>query len=389
MSSLRLIFNRQSVGYFIAAAAILLAAFIPALAMAADVSERSIELSSSSKGATAVQATIKFKASGAASAFVVDFCNESPIYGATCTAPTGLVVDTATSATTNFTDTATPTAAASATAHNQRIITKSSTIAAAENVTVVLSGITNPTTTGTIYARIVTFDTKTNAQAYVSADSTQTGKIDNGGVAIPITDSIGVSGAVLESMTFCVASGVIAAGCDVSGLTDPAPTLELGTDPGTGVKSLVAGTINTGDIWTQITTNATGGAVINLKSNATGCGGLINSSNPSACYIGPALKTGINGSTEAKFGVKLDTPTGTGALIAAGSSGYNASTYALNWASDNATGVTSTYGDPFLTTNNLPASNMTMKLTFGASAQADTPAGIYAADLGLIATGKF
>ena len=382
MSSLRLIFNRQSVGYFIAAAAILLAAFIPALAMAADVSERSIELSSSSKGATGVQATVKFKASGAAGAFVLDFCTESPIYGATCTAPSGLVVGTATSTTSGFTA-----APLTTPANNKVVITKSSSIAAAENVTVVLTGITNPTAAGTIYARIVTFDTGTNALVYVSADSTQTGKIDNGGVALSITDSVAVSGAVLESMTFCVSGADITGPNCTGSLTSPA--LELGTDPGTGVKSLATGVMNDGSIWTQITTNATGGAVINLKSNAIGCGGLVNSSAPTECYIGPGLIGGFDETTDAKFGVKLNTPTGTGALIAADTTNYNSSNYSMNWVDGDQTGVTSTYGDPFLTTNGLPASNMKMQLTIGASALAGTPAGNYSADIGLIATGKF
>lgn len=54
-----------------------------------------------------------------------------------------------------------------------------------------------------------------------------------------------------------------------------------------------------------------------------------------------------------------------------------------------ASGVTSTYGDQFLTTSGAPALNKNMTLTFGASAANNTPAGSYSADLSLIATGKF
>jgi hypothetical protein len=353
------------------------------MALAANVTERSIALSSSSKAATSVSYTVNFTAPTAAGAFVVDFCAESPIYGATCTAPTGFIASGAASASVGFTDVNALTSAAA----NKIEVTATSGISASDNVSVVLTGLTNPTAAGTIYARIVTFNTEANALAYTSTGS-NTGKIDDGGVAIPITETIGVSGSVLESMTFCVAGQAISANCDLTG--NSAPTLLLGEDPGTGVKSLTAGVLSTGDIYTQITTNASGGAVINLKSSAENCGGLINSSNPTGCFIAPALSTGgITAATDAKFGVKLNTPTGTGTLQAAASSGYNNTNYRFNYVAGNATGVTSTYGDPFLDTADAPASNMNMRLTFGASAQADTPAGNYSADLGLIATGKF
>jgi hypothetical protein len=158
-----------------------------------------------------------------------------------------------------------------------------------------------------------------------------------------------------------------------------------------GVISLNSASVYTGTINTQISTNAVSGAVISLKSSAVGCGGLINSSNTSGCFIKPALQTGIaNG--EAKFGVKtaadnVDATNGT--VRAVPSSGYNDTTFALNWVTGDATGVTSTYGDPILDTDSKPANNRNMALTFGASASNQTPAGNYSADLSLIATGKF
>jgi hypothetical protein len=61
----------------------------------------------------------------------------------------------------------------------------------------------------------------------------------------------------------------------------------------------------------------------------------------------------------------------------------------MGYVSGDATGVTSTYGDPILDTAGAPVNNMGMPLTFGASAANDTAAGLYSADLSLIATGKF
>jgi len=376
MSSFRLTFSRQAVGYFIAAAAILLAAFIPALAMAAQVTERSVALSTSSADASAATYTVNFTAPTTAAAFVLDFCTDSPVIGEDCAAPAGFKVDTATSTTSGFVASATTSGA-----DNQVVITGTVTGA----ISVELTGIDNPTAAGNMYARIVTFDTNAHALAYVS-NPVPTGVRDTGSVVIPITSTIGVSGAVLESMSFCVAGAVIDDGCDLTGNT--APNLVLGDEITPGVYALSTSTVNEGDIFAQITTNAATGAVVNLKSSAAGCGGLINSSRPSECYITPALKT--NFTSGAKFGLKFDTVgTGTGTLAAATGSDYNASTFVLNYASNELTGVTSTYGDPFVTTSNLPANNLGIKLTFGAGAATGTPAGAYSADLSLIATGKF
>jgi len=384
MRSFRLL-NRQTAGYMIAVAGVLLAAFVPALAMAAQVTQRSIELSSSSASSTNVTYTVKFTASNAAGSFVVDFCSNSPVIGEACTAPTGFSVTGVTSATSGFTDVVAPTSAST----TQRVVT--GTIGASDNVSVVLSGVTNPSVAGTVYARIVTYNTKSNALLYTSSDVTRTGSVDNGGVAMSINNTIGVSGAVLESMTFCVAGQTITANCNLTG--NIAPTLKLGEDLGNGVLALTPSAISTGHIFTQLSTNAASGAVINLKSSATGCGGLVNSSNPTACYITPALTSDFAFGT-AKFGVKTSTATGTGTnptgiLQPFTASAYNNTTYALNWASGDATGVTSTYGDPFLDTAGLPVNNQNMDLTFGASVTNSTPAGFYSADLGLIATGKF
>ena len=374
MSSKRLFSSR--VGFMVAAVAMVLGSFLPTLVSAAQVTDRSVELSSSSVSATNVSYKINFTAISAAGAFVIDFCSNSPVLGEACTAPTGF---TAASAATSggFTiGTLTTTAA------NKVMVVGSMSPGA---VTATLTGITNPSTAGPLYARIITYVDDTAAAPYVSA--TPGTHIDDGGVAMSITPTIGVSGAVLESMLFCVAKNAITANCDLTG--NSAPTLKLGQDVG-GVISLNPLDVYTGTINTQISTNAASGAVISLKSNAVGCGGLINSSKPSGCYIAPALQTGITAG-QAKFGVKTaaDSTDANGTIRAKPSSGYNASTFALNWVSGDATGVTSTYGDPFLDTNGAPANNKNMALTFGASVTNQTPAGNYSADLSLIATGKF
>lgn len=387
MNSLRLLDKRA--GYFAAALALVAAVIVPVLVSAAQLTERSIELSSSSKAATGVQYTVNFTVENDAGAFVVDFCSNSPVIGQDCTAPAGFSASAATSATAGFTD-------VSALAGNTVVVTGAIDAAADNDITVALSGITNPTNAGPLYARIVTYATDTEADKYISNDINGTANdatpIDQGSVAVSITDTVGVSGAVLESMLFCVAGQTISADCDTTGNT--APTIQLGETVGDTI-ALVPTAVSQGSIFTQISTNASSGAVISLKSNAVGCGGLIRAGAPTACDILPATAGSIN-QGEAKFGVKTtaatDTPavTGaTGALQPVTGSGYSNTDFFLGYETGDASGITSTYGDPFLDTAGAPANNKNMQLTFGASVSNDTPAGLYSTDLRLIATGKF
>ena len=358
---------------------------LPTLASADQVTDRSVALSSSSKGSTGVTYNVSFTtgaSSATAGAFVVEFCSNTPLIGQSCTAPTGMVATGATTATGGASISTTT----AATANKVTVVKAGMTAATAESVEI--GGITNPSAAGTIYARIVTYDTDAHAANYATT-TLGAGQIDQGGVAMSITDTVGVSGAVLESMSFCVSGETLADNCVGGGASAPAltaPTLKLGEDNG-GVIALTPSAVSSGTIYTQISTNAVGGAVVSLKSNAVNCGGLLRAGAPTACDIGPASAGLTLGN--ALFGVK------TGAAVdgadghydPAGS--YNASTYYMGYTAGNATGVTSTYGDPILNTAGAVANNLNMPLTFGASVANNTPAGSYSADLSLIATGKF
>ena len=387
MSSLREVLSRQASRLTVVAALLVstvVPVLTPAFAKADQVTGRSIALSSSIANASGVTYQVKFTPGQSADAFLIDFCSDSPLIGASCSAPTGLVVTSAASSSAGVT-------AVSGTGH-QIVVTVP--ITATQEVSVDITGIHNPTNAGPLYARVLTYATA-DLGHYSSADPDNGGTNphkDDGGVALSITNDIGVSGAVLETMTFCASGGDnISAGCTGS-LT--APTLELGEQTGS-VKALSSTAVSTGSIYTQISTNAVNGAIVYLKSNTLGCGGLTRAGAPSivaGCGITPALQTGV-AAGESKFGVKTatasDEGTATGAYQPVGGSGYNNSTYALNWVSGDATGVTSPYGDQFLNTNSAPVSNKEMALTFGASINSSTPAGKYSADLSLIAAGKF
>lgn len=200
-----------------------------------------------------------------------------------------------------------------------------------------------------------------------------------------------VSGTVLETMTFCVSGTVINPNC--VGATVPTITLGEGNP-----KALVAGTVSTGSLHTQMNTNASGGAVVRLKSSAP-CGGLMRVGTTS-CDIAAALQNGVlNNNNTATFGVKLSAATAAvgatnpiGTLQAydfGGTPYYDTTNYYLNWNDDDSVGITSVIGDPLLDTDGGPATNQNMELTFAATIATDTPAGTYSTDLSLIAVGTF
>lgn len=387
MKSLDLRLPSRRVGYVAAAFVLLFSTILSTFASAAQITTRSVQLSSSSTSAPGVNYKVSFTSVQTAGAFVIDFCSNTPLIGEECTAPTGLDVNTPTSATSGFTTLA---------ALDDNTVRVTGTIAATTAYEVDITGLTNPSSAGTIYARILTYDTPTNANLYDPETATEGvgGVRDTGSVALSITPTIAVSGAVLESMTFCVSAAAPTLNC--GGVTTP--TLALGEDVGGGVIALTPTTLSTGSIYTQISTNATSGAIVRLKSNTTGCGGLSRAGATSfaaGCGIAAAGMAGTVAANDAKIGLTAAAatdPSGgapSGLFRIANGSGYSASDYKLNYVAGDATGVTSTYGDPLLDTNDAPINNKNMQLTFGASATNTTPAGRYSADLSLIATGKF
>jgi hypothetical protein len=373
------IFKDRRIGLFAAAGALLLAVVLPTIVGAAQLTERSIAVSSASKSATGVTYTIKFKSATAAVGAVIDFCKNTPLVGEACTAPTGFT-----------TASATGTGVVSLAPDAPNTVEVTQAISAGAETTITIGGITNPSETGPFYARIVTYSNG-NLSNYQDPENLGSGVVDQGSASIIITDSIGVSGAVLESMTFCVSGQAISDNC--AGTSSP--TLKLGEQTG-DIIALTPGVLSTGSIYTQITTNSASGAIVSLKSNTTGCGGLVRA-GATNCDIAPAMASDIvDNDTSAKFGVKTATVAGgTGTFQPYDPTPltpnpyYSSSVFKMNYIIGDATGVTSTFGDPFLDTAGAPATNKNMTLNFGATVTNQTPAGLYSADLSLIATGKF
>ena len=374
MTSFRVL-NRRA-GALFGAATLVMGTLIPGLVAAADVTARSITLSTSVADAASVNYEVKFTAQDdSTGAFMLEFCDD-PSIGSSCTVPTGF---STTSVATTGSDTVT--------AENTNTAVKVILNTAADTsdpVDVVLTGIHNPDTAGVFYARIVTYTDNTNLTAQYTNPTTLGTYKGAGSVAMSITDGFSVSGGVAETMTFC-ASGTasIGTGCSTN-VTNPNLTLGSG--------GVLTTALSTGVIYTQISTNAAGGAVVNLKSDETGCGGLVRAgaaSNAAGCGITPVTGAASAISTgDAKFGLKLGNLGGTTGTTAASGS-YETTNYFMNYVSGDATGITSPYGDAIYNTSGAPVDDGTADLTFGANISNVTPAGNYSATLNLIATGTF
>lgn len=389
--------TRQSIFGLSVVATLLISMFMAAFVSAAPLTTMSITPSTVSVNASAgsVSYRIQFTPAANAGAMVVDFCTNTPLLGQSCTAPTGMNMAGAASSDVTIN---------AATDANTIIATNAMTASVAEDVTI--TTLTNPTSAGVVYARIVTYPNVTEAALYESNDPSNgdldpggTGSainpVDNGSVSLYFNEDVTVSGTVLETMTFCVSGSIINANC--AGAT--VPTITLGEDQGGGIIALQPGTVSTGTLHTQMNTNASDGAVVRLKSSAP-CGGLLRLGS-NECNIAAALATDVvNNDNSAKFGVRTaaaattapgaTNPIGTlRAYDGGGGAYYNSTAYKLNYVSGNASGITSVIGDPLLDTNALPATNQNMALTFAATVGTDTPAGTYSTDLSLIAVGTF
>lgn len=401
--------NRRLVASFAAIAmslSLVVPAAFPAFASADTLDSRSITMSSSKPSATGVSYDVQFTAKSAidvGGGLVIDFCSNSPIIGISCDTTSG-TVPSATSATlgaVTYDGSAAGSAGSiSATATNIKW-TAATAVSIGTVVNITLTGITNPSgvtvggaspTTGTFYARMTTY-VAANLSGYTSPTSVGT-YADSGGVAMTTNNDIGVTAYVQESLYFCVSHTILTKGC--TGADNP--SLILGEDQGNGVKALDATKLSTGLDYAQIGTNAAHGAIVNLQTDTLGCGGLVRPGGGN-CDITAA--SGASATTAAamigsgKFGliigpgVPSTDGTSYGSLRIAPSTNYSSTDYFLNYITGDATGVTSTYGSPLFDTNGTAVANMNMPITFGVSPQPQTPAGIYKADLNLIATGTF
>jgi hypothetical protein len=370
--------------YIVAATIISLGSILPGIIMPLQaaaapgmVTTRSVQLSDGSPSATSVTYQIKFTtaSAGVLQSVAIDFCDESPIIGSsTCSKPSGMTVGSSSLSTTNLpTGQGSWSASVINSAHTLLISNTANTtsVGASANITISTAGFVNPSTANhTFYARILTYTT--NNTGYTSG-SVGT-PVDQGGVAMSTSDTIGVSATVQEQLTFCVsASSSIGTGCSTN-VTTPSVTLGSGTPP------ILGTSVSSSNVYFQVTTNAQGTTNVNLKGTS---GNLVSGTNniPAKGATSGTLTSGTNG----QFGARIGTITGTGTFTASSPYDGAASNYAMETGGS---GVDSTYGDTVASGTGVLADKLA-PLEFAAVAGSATPAGVYTAQFSLIATSSY
>lgn len=338
---------------------------------AAHATSNSIQMSTSAPSATSATYTIKFTTATTSNiqGVVIDFCSNSPILGTSCTAPSGMTVGSTIGTIVGLNPTS---GWAGAVSGGKLTLTNASgaSVTSGTAVTIPISGFTNPSTTGTFYARIVTYATNTAANAYTSASPGT--HVDDSGVALSTTTSIQVSATVAESLTFCVSAAAPGNGCT----STTTPSIELGH--GTPV-ILDTSAVDTATVYFQLSTNASGATAVNMKGSSAN---LTSGSNtiPATGATAATITAGT-----AAFGMRSSGGTGGTGTVTATAPYNSGSQYGMD---DTGSGVTATYGDQIASASGAIL-NVNTPLVFAATAGATTPAGIYTASYSLIATSSY
>lgn len=413
----------------------------PSKVSADQLANRAIQMSDSANSGTSITAgvgsgvnttyRVTFDATHQAASLVIDFCKgtETPIINDTCTAPTGM---TAATGFANVVGDVNPTSAhwtLTASAGQVKLADDGSSahdIAASSTQTFDLTGITNPSTVGTFYARIYTY-TNNSWGSYSSPTAVNLGaNSDYGGVALSTTSVITITARVQESLTFCVSKAdpttwttTHDCGDTVVGSGPNLPAVTLGHTVGGTTLVLEPSQVDRATIYSQLSTNATHGAIINLRSNPGGsatnstCGGL-SADAGTTCAIPPvgATAAAIVAGT-ANFGLfvsnsYLDAASAASTGTITPSATYHNAAHVdeitpdLWYGMDNTTStalngtvpsvysgsVSGTYGSTLAHTTG-PVYRVENNYVFAATAALTTPAGIYTANMNMTATGTF
>lgn len=437
---------------------------------AAQFANRSIQMSDSSPSGSSITSgvgsglgvkyRVTFTPSVAAQSLVIDFCSNTPIIGDStgCTIPIGMFSATSYNGISGQINAANGWAlAATNTAGGQIKIANtgaSNPMQAGVQQVFDLVGVTNPSSltdaasvtfsVNSFYARMYSYDNTTYG-GYTSPTSLGTvaaGNIyvDYGGIALATTNVIQITARVQESLQFCVTTADPVSSTthdcsDTSVLANP-PIITIGH--GTPTPVLESSAVDQAKVFSQLTTNATHGAVINLH-NANTCGGLTanggttcdiaainNGSNAGPSDMNPNSPQGIIGvfvsngmasdATSVNVANELASPVyndGIHTTIPASVPGpLNQLYYGMDTTSNDAvssllpasptptlrsgrtngltnpSGIGGAFGSTVAYTST-PVYRVDNTYVFAATAALTTPAGIYTANMSLIASGTF
>lgn len=353
--------------------------FNPSTAYAAELTSRSIEMSTSSPTATASSVTYKVNFTTATTStvqgVVVDFCSNGPLIGTTCTAPQGFSVGTPTvSGITGLTGTWT-----AGLLNSGRTLTltnsSGSSVTSGTAISFDITTVTNPTTVGTFYARILTYSTSAGATSYVAG--TEGSYVDGGGIALSTAYAIDINATVQEAISFCLYSSTA---CTSGNLA-----VNLGNSIN-GVYVIDSSTVYTGTAEFQLATNATNGVAVDLYGGTLTSGS--NTIPDVKTVVGSATASAITAGT-AEFGLYLQTlgtnMTATAPYSSATTCTGSTPCYYLDSSSS---GTTGTFGQPIAQMSG-PTAKTLSTIQYGVTASNTTPPGVYTATHQLTATATF
>jgi hypothetical protein len=368
----------------IAALVLVSAATVPALLLgkadAAQIEDRFIQISNSATSATGVEYTIQFDVPSTTTieAIVIDICQNSPLIGVACTAPAAFDWGTPTisSATIGATDISGWTESTLNSGRTFTTLTTGAGVTPAANaqVTIVVTGVANPSQLGTFYGRMITISDDSSVAGYLATDGdTHTGYIDVGGAAMSTTDNLVVTARVQESLQFCVYSdGPI--GGNTCG-TESAVNIPDATTP------LSSNSVSTASGYFKLASNALNGVQVRMWSN-NGDGGVLKSGTYTITAFAGAVCTADSASTSLEqFGMRFST---VGASLTA-EAPYDCTATNHGW---DPAAVGATYGDVIAETAGANDAEESV-MEFAAKSALTTEAGIYNTALNYIATGSY
>lgn len=362
--------------YFGASAIVLLAAVVAALPARANayaqVSSRSIVMSHSAPLATNVAYQVNFTtvtAGQTVGSVVLEICQNSPIIGDTCTAPADFDFNKSTlsinNVTGNITGLSVDTTDSTA---NRIVLTRSSGTVANGAVSFTLgngttNGITNTSTLGTFYARILVVTSTTGA---VSGGD-ENNATDAGGVALSTANQLLVTAKVQEALTFCIYTDV---DCATGG-----NAVNLGDENGVLASNSTTYTANASF---DIASNAVAGVSVRLKGDTLKSGPFsIDPAGASCTLDSTSTATELFGLRMSTLGT--DTTADAPYDCASGRHGLN---------TNNTIGTTSLFGQQIAHTAGA-TDVVTSTIEFAAKSANTSEAGVYTTTLTLIATATY
>jgi hypothetical protein len=353
--------------------------FAPSTAYGATVTSRSIKMSTSSPTAAAssVTYTVSFTTAttGVIQGLVVDFCSNGPLIGTTCTAPTGFSVGTPT--VTNITGLSGTWTAGSLNTGRTLTLTNSSgaSVNAGTAVSFEITTVTNPTTVGTFYGRILTYATTTGATGYVAG--TEGAYTDDGGVALSTAYSITINATVQEALAFCL---YVSSACATSNVA-----VNLGNNVN-GLYVIDSAAVYANTVQFQLGTNAAHGVAVNLYGGTLTSGS--NTIPDVKTVTGTATASAITKGT-AEFGLYLSSlGTNVAAISPYSSSATGCASGPCYYLDTSTAGTTAAFGQPIAQMSG-PTSSTITTITYGVTASNTTAPGVYTATHQLTATATF